>query len=71
MLPQHQKGDALKEYVRILNLVYIVFVFTICLLVLVERDLTELARDGKLDPTIGRDDGECLLVFMMSFFTIC
>ena len=23
-------------------------------------DLTELAKEGKLDPTIGRDDGACL-----------
>ncbi|TDL26495.1 P-loop containing nucleoside triphosphate hydrolase protein [Rickenella mellea] len=35
MKPQHQKGDALKEY---------------------SVDLTELARNGKLDPTIGRDE---------------
>ncbi|GBE89405.1 Heat shock protein 78, mitochondrial [Sparassis crispa] len=35
MQPQHQKGDALKEY---------------------SVDLTELARNGKLDPTIGRDE---------------
>ncbi|THU87995.1 P-loop containing nucleoside triphosphate hydrolase protein [Dendrothele bispora CBS 962.96] len=33
--PQHQKGEALKEY---------------------SVDLTEMARDGKLDPTIGRDE---------------
>ncbi|KAF8886289.1 P-loop containing nucleoside triphosphate hydrolase protein [Infundibulicybe gibba] len=33
--PQHQKGDALKEY---------------------SVDLTELAKGGKLDPTIGRDE---------------
>ncbi|KAF8194661.1 P-loop containing nucleoside triphosphate hydrolase protein [Pholiota molesta] len=33
--PQHQKGEALKEY---------------------SVDLTELAREGKLDPTIGRDE---------------
>ncbi|OBZ74067.1 Heat shock protein 78, mitochondrial [Grifola frondosa] len=37
MQPQHQKGDALKEY---------------------SVDLTELARNGKLDPTIGRDEGK-------------
>ncbi|CCM05583.1 uncharacterized protein FIBRA_07811 [Fibroporia radiculosa] len=37
MQPQHQKGDALKEY---------------------SVDLTELAKNGKLDPTIGRDEGE-------------
>ncbi|EPQ56105.1 P-loop containing nucleoside triphosphate hydrolase protein [Gloeophyllum trabeum ATCC 11539] len=35
MQPQHQKGDALKEY---------------------SVDLTEMARNGKLDPTIGRDE---------------
>ncbi|KZT25315.1 P-loop containing nucleoside triphosphate hydrolase protein [Neolentinus lepideus HHB14362 ss-1] len=35
MQPQHQKGDALKEY---------------------SVDLTEMARQGKLDPTIGRDE---------------
>ncbi|KAJ8514426.1 hypothetical protein ONZ45_g8043 [Pleurotus djamor] len=35
MQPQHQKGDALKEY---------------------SVDLTELAKNGKLDPTIGRDE---------------
>ncbi|OCH89260.1 P-loop containing nucleoside triphosphate hydrolase protein [Obba rivulosa] len=33
--PQHQKGEALKEY---------------------STDLTELARNGKLDPVIGRDE---------------
>ncbi|KAG5636790.1 hypothetical protein H0H81_006843 [Sphagnurus paluster] len=33
--PQHQKGDALKEY---------------------SVDLTEMAKDGKLDPIIGRDE---------------
>ncbi|EMD39396.1 hypothetical protein CERSUDRAFT_104581 [Gelatoporia subvermispora B] len=33
--PQHQKGEALKEY---------------------SVDLTELARNGKLDPVIGRDE---------------
>ncbi|EIW78756.1 P-loop containing nucleoside triphosphate hydrolase protein [Coniophora puteana RWD-64-598 SS2] len=33
--PQHEKGDALKEY---------------------SVDLTEMARNGKLDPTIGRDE---------------
>jgi hypothetical protein len=26
-------------------------------------DLTEMARNGKLDPTIGRDEGLCLLAF--------
>lgn len=27
-------------------------------------DLTELARNGKLDPTIGRDEGACdILIF--------
>lgn len=36
MMPQQQKGDALKEY---------------------SVDLTEMARNGKLDPTIGRDEG--------------
>ncbi|TFY58438.1 hypothetical protein EVJ58_g6417 [Rhodofomes roseus] len=35
MGPQHEKGEALKEY---------------------SVDLTELAREGKLDPTIGRDE---------------
>ncbi|PPR01557.1 hypothetical protein CVT24_005883 [Panaeolus cyanescens] len=35
MGPQHQKGEALKEY---------------------SVDLTQLAKDGKLDPTIGRDE---------------
>ncbi|KDQ61982.1 hypothetical protein JAAARDRAFT_122866 [Jaapia argillacea MUCL 33604] len=35
MQPQHQPGDALKEY---------------------SIDLTEMARNGKLDPTIGRDE---------------
>jgi hypothetical protein len=24
-------------------------------------DLTEMAREGKLDPTIGRDEGACVL----------
>ncbi|KAJ7217318.1 P-loop containing nucleoside triphosphate hydrolase protein [Mycena pura] len=33
--PQHNKGEALKEY---------------------SLDLTEMARNGKLDPTIGRDE---------------
>ncbi|PBK81924.1 P-loop containing nucleoside triphosphate hydrolase protein [Armillaria gallica] len=35
MGPQHQKGEALKEY---------------------SVDLTEMAKNGKLDPTIGRDE---------------
>ncbi|KAG7449576.1 P-loop containing nucleoside triphosphate hydrolase protein [Guyanagaster necrorhizus] len=35
MGPQHQKGEALKEY---------------------SVDLTEMAKKGKLDPTIGRDE---------------
>ena len=51
--PQHQKGEALKEYVSL----YLLFE---------DRnadipqsvDLTQLAKDGKLDPVIGRDEGE-------------
>jgi ATP-dependent Clp protease ATP-binding subunit ClpB len=53
MGPQHGKGDALKEYVGIVALVFNGRVFSY---VLQSTDLTELARNGKLDPTIGRDE---------------
>ena len=58
MGPQHQKGDALKEYVRrdhvpCVRYNYILTRFNHMKSV----DLTGLARSGKLDPTIGRDEG--------------
>lgn len=57
--PQHQKGEALKEYVSILYSVcsdeYTKRMITGA--VLKSVDLTELAKEGKLDPVIGRDEG--------------
>jgi ATP-dependent Clp protease ATP-binding subunit ClpA len=54
MGPQHQKGEALKEYVG--GTLYITHLRR------ADKqnqsvDLTELARSGKLDPVIGRDEG--------------
>jgi hypothetical protein len=51
---QHQKGEALKEYVSSFTKI-----FEIVSESEIEQstDLTELAREGKLDPTIGRDEG--------------
>ena len=56
---QQQKGDALKEYVRVF---YVLFFSGInCVFYLQSVDLTQLAKEGKLDPTIGRDEGMCVL----------
>lgn len=52
MGPQRQKGDALKEYVGAL-----LVISSICTHVFQSVDLTEMAKNGKLDPTIGRDEG--------------
>ena len=58
MGPQHQKGEALKEYVS--RLLCSVGFSGLMWVRSKSVDLTELAKEGKLDPTIGRDDGACL-----------
>ena len=56
---QQQKGDALKEYVRSF---YVFFSPWNQLCILLQSvDLTEMAKEGKLDPTIGRDEGMYIL----------
>lgn len=47
-----EKGEALKQYVSPL--------LADCNVELINQsvDLTEMARNGKLDPTIGRDEGK-------------
>lgn len=51
--PQHQKGDALREYVSGTG-----HLFNACVTLSQSIDLTDMARNGKLDPVIGRDEGE-------------
>lgn len=55
------KGEALKEFVSSYALAP---EFTHCLQSL---DLTEMARAGKLDPTIGRDEGRCFVTSVLLF----
>ena len=59
-IQQQQKGDALKEYVS----GSISHFLTACVTLPQSVDLTEMARNGKLDPVIGRDDGECHTIWV-------
>lgn len=61
-IQQQQKGDALKEYVS----GSISHFLTTCVTLPQSVDLTEMARNGKLDPVIGRDDGECFSTIWVS-----
>ena len=60
---QQQKGDALKEYVRGFFRVF-PCPRNLLRILLQSVDLTELAKEGKLDPTIGRDEGMSTLAIL-------
>lgn len=53
---QMEKGEALKQFVRV---PFAVLYDLTRLTAPQSQDLTELAKTGKLDPTIGRDAGAC------------
>ena len=63
MQQQYAKGDALKEFVRTRELrSYRLFDACHCMQSI---DLTELAKSGKLDPVIGRDEGKRVMALFV------